>query len=474
MERTPTSSARRAVGTGLATVGSFLAAIAVGAGVALLLWWRLGPVTRATVWAEDGGVFLRERVALGPIEPLLHPYAGYLHLVPRLLVDVAWAFPLVDYALVLSAGACAVVGVVAAAVFVLARDVVPHWPFRLVLAAVPAVLPLAPYEIAGNAANLHWFLLFAAPWCFAFRARSWWGSAAVAVLTGFVVLSELQTVFFLPLLLLAWFPLHNTPARRAWLRALPVTTVAVLGAGAQVATALTDRRQSQLGAPGFVDVVAGWVLQPFAGAGDRDVAAAVRLVVAHGWAPVLVPLALVVLAVVAAVVVGTWRARWTIVALAVVSGGVWWAALLANGGAAQGWSHPTTALEAVPPQRYAAAAGLLLTAAVVVSASVLVGWRTRGSRGRSPAVAPEVVPAGRTGGAVRVVGTVTGWCLVALVVVAAVGNAAPGQTRRSDGPEWVQAVAAATASCDGEVSRVVDVRTAPWTAKVSCARLLGR
>jgi len=442
-----------------------LGPVLVGAGVTALTSWRLGPVTRATVWAEDGGVFLRERVALGPVDSLLHPYAGYLHLLPRLLVDIGWALPVADYALVLSLGSCTVVGVVAAVVFVLARDVVPSWPFRLVLAAIPAILPLAPYEIAGNAANLHWFLLFAAPWCFAYRARSWWGSAAVAVLTGFVVLSELQTVFFLPLLLLAWFPLRDASGARAWPRAVPVTLVAVLGTVAQVSTALTDHRDSRPGSPAFADVVAGWVLQPFAGAWDADVGATVRFVGVHGWAGLLVPLVLLVLVVVAAVLVGSWRARWTILALALASGGVWWAALLANGGAAHGWSHPVAALEAVPPQRYAAASGLLLVAASVVSASVLVGWRTH--------VAPATGQRGRTGGAARLVGAVAGWCVVALVVAAAVGNAPPGATRRSGGPVWAGEIPSAVEACDGDPTKVVSVRTAPWAADVPCSRLLG-
>jgi hypothetical protein len=454
---------RPAIAVVRALVG-VLGPVLVGAGVVALTWWRLGPITRTTVWAEDGGIFLRERVALGPVDSLLHPYAGYLHLVPRLLVDLGWAMPIEDYARVLSLGACTVVGVVAAAVFVLARDVVPSWPFRLVLAAVPAILPLAPYEIAGNAANLHWFLLFAAPWCFAYRARTWWGSAAVAVLAGFVVLSELQTVFFLPLLLLAWFPLRDASGARAWPRALPVTVVALLGAVAQVTTALTDHRESRPGSPAFADVVAGWVLQPFAGAWDADVRAAVRFVVAHGWAGVLVPLALLVLVVVAAVLVGRWRARWTIVALALGSGGVWWAALLANGGATLDWSHPVAALEAVPPLRYAAASGLLLVAAAVVSASVLVGWRTP--------VAPATGQRGRTGGAARLVGAVAGWCVVALVVAAAVGNAAPGDTRRSGGPVWAGEIPAAVTACDGDPTKVVPVRTALWAADVPCSRLL--
>ncbi|WP_420368143.1 hypothetical protein [Curtobacterium sp. L1-20] len=248
-------------------VGPGSAAVLVGLVTAALAWWRLGPVSRGTVWAEDGGIFLRERIALGPVDSLLHPYAGYLHLVPRLLVDLAWTLPVVDYARALSAGACLVVGVLAAAVFLCSRDVVPAWPFRALLAALPALLPLAPYEISGNAANLHWFMLFTAPWLFAHRARSWWGAGAVALLTAFVVLTELQTVLFLPLLLLAWLPGRartatlGTGVRRVWPRAVPVTVVALAGGTAQVVTASTDPRTGAPGAPPpFTDVVAGWLV----------------------------------------------------------------------------------------------------------------------------------------------------------------------------------------------------------------------
>ena len=276
------------------------AAVLVGIATAALAWWRLGPTARGTVWAEDGGLFLRERITLGAVDSLLHPYAGYLHLVPRLLVDVAWALPVQDYARALSAGACLVVGAVGTTVFVLARDVVPQWPLRALLAAVPALLPLAPHEISGNAANLHWYMLFAAPWLFAYRARTWWASGTVAVLTAFAVLTELQTVLFLPILLLAWFPLRDASGARAWPRAVPVTIVALIGAGAQVAAALTDQRSQPSGTPAFTDVVAGWLLQPVAGIWTPDVGAAVRAVVTHGWGVVLVPVLLVAVAVVGA------------------------------------------------------------------------------------------------------------------------------------------------------------------------------
>ena len=462
MQRTtPTTSGR------IRTFGAAGTAVLVGLASVVIAWWRLGPVARGTVWAEDGGIFLRERIALGPVDSLLHPYAGYLHLLPRLLVDLGWALPVADYALVLSGGACLVVGVLSGVVFLCARDVVPAWPFRVLLALLPALLPLAPYEISGNAANLHWFALAATPWLFVCRPRSWWASGAVAVVTAFVVLSELLTVLFLPLLLLAWFPVRPGAAdaagraRPARARVAPVTVVALAAGTAQVVTAFTDRRTSAPGSPSFPDVVAGWLLQPFAALWNPDVGAAVRTVVAHGWAAALVPAVLLVAVLVAAVVVGDRRARWIIVAFAAASGAVWWAALLANGGAAQAWADPVVGLAAVPPLRYAAASGLLVLTAAVVAASVLVG-------------APGRVDGHRPGGAARLLASAAGWCMVAVVVVATVGNVAPGPTRRSDGPVWATQIPAAVAACEGDPARTVEVRKAPWTAQVPCAKLLGR
>ncbi|WIB35267.1 hypothetical protein [Curtobacterium sp. MCJR17_043] len=120
------------------------AVLLVGVLAAWTAWTRLGAVARGTAWAEDGGLFLRERIAFGPVDTLLRPYAGYLHLGPRSVVDAALLFPVDRYALAVSAICCCLVGAVCAGVFVLARDAVPSWPLRLVLAAVPVLLPAAP------------------------------------------------------------------------------------------------------------------------------------------------------------------------------------------------------------------------------------------------------------------------------------------------------------------------------------------
>ncbi|MBT1676056.1 hypothetical protein [Curtobacterium aurantiacum] len=443
-----------------------LVAVVVGLLTTALAWYRLGPVPRNTVWAEDGGVFLRERIATGPLDTLLHPYAGYVHLLPRLIVDLGYALPPERYAQVVALASCTVVGGVCALVFVLSRDVVRPWPLRLVLAAVPVVLPLAPYEISGNAANLHWYLLVLVPWVFAFRTRSWWAAAALAAVAGAAVLTEPLTVLFTPLLLLAWMPggrgrgrahVRLAGAAGPW-SALPVTLVVLVGLAVQGVTTLTHPREVAPGSPAVRDVLAGYLLGPVGGAWDPRVGAVLTAVLEHGWAVVLVPAVVLLLVLVAAVVVGPPRTRWMVVALSVGSGAVWWAALLANDDAGVRWSAPVAAMAALPPQRYAAAAGLLLVSAAVVAAAALVD-APRWSHGT-----------GRTGGAGRLVGAVTGWCVVTAVVASAVLHVAPAETRRSEGPVWAGQLPTAVEACDADPSlEVARVRSNPWSSPVACS-----
>ncbi|MBF4613873.1 hypothetical protein [Curtobacterium sp. VKM Ac-1376] len=442
-----------------------LVAVALGLLATALAWYRLGPVPRNTVWAEDGGVFLRERIAMGPVDTLLHPYAGYVHLLPRLVVDLGYALPPARYAQAVALASCLVVGGVCALVFVLSRDVVRPWPFRLVLAAVPVVLPLAPYEISGNAANLHWYVLILVPWVFARRSRSWWGAAALAVVAGAAVLTEPLTALFTPLLLLAWSTRgtgssSRVPAAIDRLRALPVTAVALAGLAVQGVTTLTSPRDVPAGFPAVGDVLAGWVLRPVAGAWDPHLGAVLAAVVGHGWAVLLVPVVALVLVLAAAVVVGPARVRWMVTALAAASLAVWWAALLANGGVGVRWSVPESAMTALPPQRYAAAAGLLLVSAAVVAAAALVDPE-RWSRA-----------AVRTGGAGRLLGALAGWCVLTAVVAAAVLHVAPGETRRSDGPVWAGQLPGAAEACREDPSlEVARVRSNPWSSPVACSWL---
>ncbi|GAA1494837.1 hypothetical protein [Curtobacterium herbarum] len=457
------------------------AAVLVGVLAAAVAWVRLGPEARGTGWAEDIGLFFRERLELGAVESVVHPYAGYLHVVPRLVVDVAFLLPVEWYVLAVSAMSCLLVGAVCGGVWVLARDVVPSWPLRLVLAAVPVLLPTAPWEVSGTAANLHTFGLFLAPWLVAHRVRTWWGAAVLALVTVLVVGSETQAVVFLPLLVLAWSPsagrgdtgVEDRRRGTRW-RALPVTLAAVGTAAAQIGTALTTARASAPGAPTAQDVAAGWALQTVGGLWTADVGAVGRAVVADGWAVVAVPavalLVVVVLGAATALRDGHPRRAVLTLALALGAAAVWTAALVANASADGRWSRaaPGDLVDATP-SRYAAAAGLLLCASVVVAAAVLVDRRVH--RGRDRAEDASGRRRRQTGGPTAAVFVTVGWSVVTLLVASWVGNV-PGVAQRASGPTWQPQFVAAERTCARHPSGTVRIRALPWSAEVPCSLVL--
>ena len=123
------------------------------------------------VWAEDGG-FLQNRLDHGPLVSLFEPYQGYLHLLPRAIVEVGALLPLRDYAVAVAGMSCVVAGVVAALVFACSRDVVHGPAARIVLGLVTVLVPTVSAEVLGTTANLHWFLLWLTPWVLLFRPTS--------------------------------------------------------------------------------------------------------------------------------------------------------------------------------------------------------------------------------------------------------------------------------------------------------------
>ncbi len=130
-------------------------ALAVLAGVAVLLWWRRpDALALPQFWAEDAAVFFRQARELG-WRALLEPYAGYFHLVPRLvaaganLLDPAHA-PLV-YAL--AAG----LGTLHVCALALLRPLA-SWQGRGWLAALAVVLVPDAREVLWVLTNVQWIL----------------------------------------------------------------------------------------------------------------------------------------------------------------------------------------------------------------------------------------------------------------------------------------------------------------------------
>jgi hypothetical protein len=124
-------------------------------GAAALLWLLRGSyrILHPTLWAEDGQVFLAGAYH-DPLTSLVHPYRGYLHLVPRLIAAAASPLPI---AWLPTVYALAAVGTVVAITGLVLSDrmrrLLPRpWQPALAL-AVLTLLPAAD-EPFGNLANL--------------------------------------------------------------------------------------------------------------------------------------------------------------------------------------------------------------------------------------------------------------------------------------------------------------------------------
>lgn len=182
------------------------------------------------LWAEDGAVFVSGALNEGP-GVILHGYAGYLHLVPRLAAEIAVLMPLAIVPLVVTILAALTTSLLACASFVFLETRISATPLRLAAWLVCLALPVMGGDVANNLANLHWYLLIAAFCAVTSRSRA----IPMAVLQGAVlfaaVSSDAIALLLMPLVLLR---LWLSPTRRdvavvcAYVAGAVLQTVAVV------------------------------------------------------------------------------------------------------------------------------------------------------------------------------------------------------------------------------------------------------
>lgn len=222
----------------------WLAAVLYGAmfiaGTAATLF-RTDPAAWNLFWAEDGKEFLEDAYRGSFLENLFHPYAGYMHLVPRLIAEPVSAFVPADWAAVaFTVSASAVWAAVAVLVFDFARGHVRSLAIRIVLWVMVIAIPVGGLEVVGNIANSHWFLMAAAFWALAARDRGAWQVTAASLTVGVAALSDPLTAMLAPLVLLRVLLL------RTW-RANVVSIVFAATVLLQVFVVLgTDRETSEM------------------------------------------------------------------------------------------------------------------------------------------------------------------------------------------------------------------------------------
>jgi hypothetical protein len=165
-----------------------------------------------TVWAEDGGVFLTDALNQGFVHTLLSSYAGYLHVVPRV---VAWAtalLPLHAAAFFMTAVAAAIVALLSLYIYWAARGVIRSRWGRCMLAGILVLLPAAGYETNATVCNLHWYLMFATVWALLAPWQTRREVTVHAAVAGAAMFSDPLTALLLPLAMV-----------RVWRNRAPIT-----------------------------------------------------------------------------------------------------------------------------------------------------------------------------------------------------------------------------------------------------------
>ena len=182
----------------LLRIGALVLMLAAGV---LLLLFRLEGVDRGLIWAEDGRDFLSAAYVSGIGSTLFEPYAGYIHVVPRLASEFVATFaPLDQVGYWINTLGALVWSGAAVVTFVFTRGRL-RMPLRVLAWLFVLILPIGSMEVATNIANAHWFLDFAV--LMVFFSRS--GSTARIVLGSVVAVaaatSDPLSIIVLPLVL---------------------------------------------------------------------------------------------------------------------------------------------------------------------------------------------------------------------------------------------------------------------------------
>lgn len=179
---------------------SVLLAICFLGAASLVQLLRLGDrIALNTIWAEDGLIILNDALTKSLPEAVFSPYAGYLIVVPRLIGEVASAFPIIHAAAVIAGLSALVTAIAGLIVWHASAGLIPNPWLRGLLTASTVLVPVAGLESVTSAAYVIWYMLIACFWILFWRPRS----KTVAALAGFfMLLTGLSTPglwFFAPL-----------------------------------------------------------------------------------------------------------------------------------------------------------------------------------------------------------------------------------------------------------------------------------
>jgi hypothetical protein len=154
------------------------------------------------LWAEDGQIFLYGALTHDFLHDAFATYAGYLVLVPRLIGELAGAFPLSDAPAVVAVASGAIVGLCGLAVWHGSAGLITNPLLRGVLVATTVLVPVGGLESVASGAYVPWFLLFATFWLLFWRPATTSGAGLGGALILATGLSTPGVWFFAPVAVL--------------------------------------------------------------------------------------------------------------------------------------------------------------------------------------------------------------------------------------------------------------------------------
>lgn len=193
---------------------------------ALMFLRRPDSLTNSQFWAEDGVVFFTQQITAGFINSVFQPYAGYLHVIPRLIAFAASFFPLQWAPFIYDSTAlllCSLCCTVFAGPW--CRNLLRSDGLRVTSCLIVATGLQYGSELVGVVANVQWFLAVAAIVLIFSNKREnapavqWIALSLIAVLIG---LSAPETFVVVPFLV--W----QTIRYQNWRRMLPAVMLTAL------------------------------------------------------------------------------------------------------------------------------------------------------------------------------------------------------------------------------------------------------
>lgn len=135
-------------------------AVATLGGIFLLIP-RPNSWTLQHIFAEDGQIWITQTLQTG-WSGIFDTYAGYLHVVPRLIANTCVTLGPESYIACTNVSSVLVKIALMAVVFPVVLAYASSWRWALFAASLFLLLPVSQLEVLGNITNLRWFLVVAA------------------------------------------------------------------------------------------------------------------------------------------------------------------------------------------------------------------------------------------------------------------------------------------------------------------------